>query len=289
MRRTERVEVVRPADLGEALEQLAEGGRPLLGGTDLWVRVQRGVERPTTAVYLGDLPELQGWTLEGGRAQVGAAVTHDAFLCSPLAEAFPILRDAISTIGGPAIRAMGTLAGNVANASPAADTLVPLYLLEAEVRIVGPEGERTLPVEKFVQGPGKTVLQPGELIHSLSIPLPPEGAISWFRKVGRRRALYIAIVSMGALLWLDDGRVRRARIALGSVAPTVLRARAVETGLEGRGLRPSELQDLSALLGSLTQPISDLRAPATYRSRVAGRLLLAMAEELGSTDTGEHP
>jgi CO/xanthine dehydrogenase FAD-binding subunit len=175
---------------------------------------------------------------------------------------------------------MGTLGGNIVTASPAGDSLVALYLLEARVRLVSEEGERELPIWEFIVGPRKTALRQGELVRSVFLPWLSGEPQSFFRKVGRRRALIIAIASLGALVWVRDGRVERARLALGSVAPTVIRPKEVEEALVGRPVSPEAWEDLVPRLSAATHPISDLRASADYRRKVAGRLLLALAEEL---------
>jgi len=280
VRKTGPVEIVKPKDLAEAVRLATEGGRPLAGGTDLFVRIRKGMENPPFLIYLGELPELREITIGDQGAEVGAAVTHAELLRSPLSARVPILRLALSALGAPAIREMGTLAGNLANASPAGDGLIPLYLLEAMVRLAGPDGGREILVEEFVLGPGKTALGPGEIIRSLWIPFPEGKPLPYFRKVGRRRALVIAVASLGALVWLQDGMIARARLALGSVAPTVLRPRKVEEALVGLPLDPEALRPAAELLSRATRPISDLRASADYRRRVAGNLLLDMAVSL---------
>ncbi|HHE48331.1 MAG TPA: xanthine dehydrogenase family protein subunit M [Candidatus Acetothermia bacterium] len=283
MRKNGTVEIVKPRDIAEAVRLVKEGGRPLAGGTDLFVRIRKGIENPPFLVYLGELPELQGIRLREEGAEVGAGVTHAELLRSPLSARVPILRLAISALGAAAIREMGTLAGNLANASPAGDGLVPLYLLEATVRLAGPDGEREIPVEEFVLGPGKTALRPGEIIRSLWIPFPEGKPLPYFRKVGRRRALVIAVASLGALIWLEGDVIGKARLALGSVAPTVLRPRQVEEALVGLPLEPEALRPAAELLSRATRPISDLRASADYRRKVAGNLLLDMAVSLSPT------
>jgi len=272
--------VVKPKDLSEALRYLGEGGKPLAGGTDLLVAVRKGTESPDLLVYVGELPELRVVREEKEGLEVGAALTHAELLTHPATERFPILRAVLRTIGSPAIRAMGTLGGNIVTASPAGDSLVALYLLEARVRLISAEGERELPISEFVVGPRKTALRPGELVRSVFLPWLSGEPQSFFRKVGRRRALIIAIASLGALVWVRDGRVERARLALGSVAPTVIRPREVEEALVGRPVSPEAWEDLVPLLSAATKPISDLRASAEYRRKVAGRLLLALAEDL---------
>lgn len=274
------IPAVKPRSLEEALRYLEEGGRPLAGGTDLLVAIRKGQEKPELLVYVGELPELRVLREGPEGLEVGAALTHAELLVHPATERFPILRAVLRTIGSPAIRAMGTLGGNLVTASPAGDSLVALYLLEARVRLVGPRGERELPIPEFIVGPRKTALERGELVRSVFLPYPEGNPRSFFRKVGRRRALIIAVASLGALVWVRDGRVERARLALGSVAPTVLRPREVEEALVGRPLAPEAWEDLVPVLSAATQPISDLRATAEYRRKVAGRLLLALAEAL---------
>jgi CO/xanthine dehydrogenase FAD-binding subunit len=272
--------VVKPKDLSEALRYVREGGKPLAGGTDLLVAVRKGTESPNLLVYVGELPELRVLREEKEGLEVGAALTHAELLAHPATERFPILRSVLRTIGSPAIRAMGTLGGNIVTASPAGDSLVALYLLEARVRLVSEEGERELPIWEFIVGPRKTALRQGELVRSVFLPWLSGEPQSFFRKVGRRRALIIAIASLGALVWVRDGRVERARLALGSVAPTVIRPKEVEEALVGRPVSPEAWEDLVPRLSAATHPISDLRASADYRRKVAGRLLLALAEEL---------
>lgn len=276
------IPTVKPKDLDEALRYLAEGGKPLAGGTDLLVSIRKGAEKPELLVYVGELPELRVLKETKEGLEVGAALTHAELLSHPATERFPILRMVLRTIGSPAIRAMGTIGGNVVTASPAGDSLVALYLLEARVRTVSPEGERELPIHEFITGPRKTALKDGELVRSFFLPYPDGQPFSYFRKVGRRRALIIAVASLGALVWVKNGRVERARLALGSVAPTVLRPMEVEEALVGRPLDPGAWEDLVPRLSQATQPITDLRASADYRRKVAGRLLLDLAQALAS-------
>jgi len=277
MRSTGPVEIVRPRDLGEALRLVADGGRLVAGGTDVFARIRQGGETAPYLVFVGDLPELRGIREIETGIEIGAAATHAEILAHSTTARFPVLRLALPTIGSPALRAMGTLGGNLVNASPAGDGLIPLYLHEARVNLIGAQGDRELGVEEFVRGPGKTALRQGELVRSITIPLPRGGAWPYFRKVGRRQALVIAVASLGALLWLEGGTIQEARLALGSVAPTVFRPREVERALVGRPLTVAALAELRDTLSSAVRPISDLRASADYRRRVSGNLLLDLA------------
>ena len=276
MKKTGPVEIVKPKNLAEAVEYVREGGMPLAGGTDVFVRIRKGFWDPPFLVYIGELPELRGVEIRDDGAEVGAAVTHAELLRLELSRRLPIFKLVLKKLGAPAIREMGTIGGNVANASPAGDILIPLYLLEAQVNLVGPDGERSLPVEEFVLGPGKTALERGELIKSFWIPFPEGKPRAYFHKVGRRRALYIAVLSLGALLWLEGDVIREARLALGAVAPTVVRPRGVEEKLRGRRLSREDLEPLCAELSAATSPITDVRGPDWYRREAAGRLLLGL-------------
>ena len=276
MKKTGPVEIVKPKDLQEAIALVREGGMPLAGGTDVFVRIRKGFWDPPFLVYIGELPELRGIEFREDGAEVGAAVTHAELLRSKLPQKLPIFRLVLEKLGAPAIREMGTIGGNVANASPAGDTLIPLYLLEAQVNTVGPEGERSLPIEEFILGPGKIDLKPGEIIKSFWIPFPEGDPKAYFHKVGRRRALYIAVLSLGALVWLDGEVIRDARLALGAVAPTVIRARELEKELRGRRLVREDLEPLCDKLSATTRPITDVRGPDWYRRGTAGRLLLGL-------------
>jgi len=276
MKKTGPVEIVKPRDLGEAISLVREGGMPLAGGTDVFVRIRKGFWNPPFLVYIGELPELRALEIRDDGVEIGAAVTHAELLRSEVSRRIPIFKLVLEKLGAPAIREMGTIGGNVANASPAGDTLIPLYLLGARVNLVGPDGERSLPIEEFILGPGKTALEEGELIKSLWVPFPEGDPRAYFHKVGRRRALYIAVLSLGALLWLEGDVIREARLALGAVAPTVVRPRAVEERLPGRRLVREELEPLCGDLSAATRPITDVRGPDWYRRETAGRLLLGL-------------
>ncbi|MGY4707021.1 FAD binding domain-containing protein [Candidatus Bipolaricaulota sp. J31] len=276
MKKTGPVEIVKPKSLAEAVEHVREGGMPLAGGTDVFVRIRKGAWDPPFLVYIGELPELRTLEIRDDGAEIGAAVTHAELLRSGIPDKLPIFRLVLEKLGAPAIREMGTIGGNVANASPAGDTLIPLYLLEARVNLVGPQGERSLPIEEFILGPGKTALEKDELIKSLWVPFPEGDPRAYFHKVGRRRALYIAVLSLGALLWLEGDVIREVRLALGAVAPTVVRPRAVEERLRGRRLVREELEPLCPELAAATNPITDVRGPDWYRREAAGRLLLGL-------------
>jgi len=262
----------RPARLADALAALAAAGgaaRPLAGGTDLLVRFGREAPWPAALVDLKALPELHVFIDTPAGIRVGAAVPLADLYAAPALGAWPALAEALRLFAARAIRERATLGGNLANASPAADTLPPLIAYGA--RCV--TDRRTLAVEDLMLGPGRTALAPGELIVAVEIPRPAPGAASFFHKLAFRDAMAIAVVSVAASLEIAGGEVKRARIALGAVAPTVLRARAAEIALVGWPFTREAIAAAAAAAAAECAPIDDLRATAAYRRTMVERLL----------------
>ncbi|HEY8486507.1 MAG TPA: xanthine dehydrogenase family protein subunit M [Limnochordales bacterium] len=265
--------------LAEALAALAArgpGALPLAGGTDLGVLLRRRKVAPSHLVFVARVPELRRLEWDGPELVVGAAVTHRAVEKSPLfAGPLRALPEACSTVGGVQVRNVGTVGGNLCNASPAADTPPALVALGARVTIVGPQGSRQLPLEEFFLGYRRTAVQPGELLLEVRIPRPQERSGSAFVKLGRRRAMEISIVCVAVSVTLEDDGVtcRQARIGLGSVAETTLRARQAEEVLRGRPLVPEVLREAGQAAAAECSPIDDLRATAGYRRRAVAVLV----------------
>jgi CO/xanthine dehydrogenase FAD-binding subunit len=177
---------------------------------------------------------------------------------------------------------MGTIGGNIVTASPAGDTLPPLHVLGAEVELLSAEGARRMSLSAFILGPGKTALKTGEILSAIWIPRPAGTAVQHFEKVGLRGAMACSVASLAALISLSaSGTIESARLAWGSVGPTVMRAPAVEAALIGRPLAPKTLETLIPLVGEAITPIDDVRASAGYRRRVAGNLLLRLLRFAG--------
>jgi CO/xanthine dehydrogenase FAD-binding subunit len=281
-----------PRDLSEAYALLESGDpswRPIAGGTDLLVQMTGELGPPPARVLdVSRLNELRGIGLEPRALSLGALTTYTELRRSPLVnEIAPALVEAAATIGAAQIQNRGTIGGNLANASPAGDTLPVLLAFDSEIVVGGPRGERTIPVESFFIGYRRTALAPDELILRVRIPIVPGREVR-FRKVGTRRAQAISKVVL-ALAWRDGpdsaaGRTwRGVRLALGSVAPTPIRASATEAVLEGA--TPGEpTADLAAdtLAGELS-PIDDVRSTAEYRRAVAARTLHRLIREAGGS------
>ena len=256
------------------------GAQILCGGTDLVVKMRGGQATPQHLLDLSDLPELVGVAWTEDSLEVGAAVPFaDLLGRQTVRDRLPILALVLSKLGSVQIRSRGTFGGNLVNASPAADSVVALLLLDARVTLTSAHGDRTLAVEEFLLGPGKTALARSEFVRSLTLPIPDPRLAASFHKVGRRKALTIAIASLGALLHVEDGRVLKARLAAGSVAPTPLRLRKVEERLTGRKLTPSVIAEARTLAAQSVSPIDDVRAGAAYRREVTADLVARLLEE----------
>jgi CO/xanthine dehydrogenase FAD-binding subunit len=287
-----------PNRLEEALELLAANSghvRPVAGGTDVLVRLKRGMhpENETILLSLRNIPELH--TIEmtgsntngGGGLRVGAAVTMRALESSETVRSHaPILSDAANKIASPQIRATATIGGNVANASPAADTAIPLLLLDAQVETARLDGggvsTKSTPIEQFFRGPGETTLDEESLITAFNIPPSASGMRFVFKKGGVRPAMECAVVSIGCGVDLDsNGAVQKARVAFGAVAPTPIRAHGIEKYLTGKKLSDEDIAGAAGLVDDAIQPIDDVRGSAAYRTDLIKALLKTALYELG--------
>jgi CO/xanthine dehydrogenase FAD-binding subunit len=257
---------------------------PIAGGTDVMVQITGELrEPPARMVDIARLDELRGIALEGPSLTLGALTTYTDLRRSALCrEHVPALVDAAATIGAAQIQNRGTIGGNLANASPAGDTLPVLVALDAEVRLGSAHGERTVPISDFFRAYRRTALAPDELILRVTIPLVT-GREARFRKVGTRRAQAISKVVM-ALAWREHGRAAGwsdVRVALGSVAPTPVRAGATEATLEGSHPTPEVADHAAEVLAGEIEPIDDVRSSAEYRRLVAARVLHRLLREAG--------
>jgi CO/xanthine dehydrogenase FAD-binding subunit len=272
-------ELLMPETLAEALEMLAGGApdvRPLAGGTNVIVELRDRHRHYPVLMDVSRLSELRGIYRENGHVVVGGGTTIAELLADPLVASYGLpLRDAAAVLGSPLVRNRATLAGNLVDASPAADTAPPLLVLDAQVELVSREGKRLLPLEEFIVGPNQTVLRPEELLLSVRWPVPPPGVAWAFHKIGLRNALACSVVTAAVMVESDaGGRCRRARIALGAVAPTPIRPHAAEEALRDQPLTPLLIARAARHAAAATQPIDDVRASAAYRRRMA-RVLVA--------------
>jgi CO/xanthine dehydrogenase FAD-binding subunit len=272
-------ELVAPPALDEVLAQLAAGEwLPFAGGTDLMVLAEAGKLPHRRWVSLWHLAELRGITVDDRAVTLGALTTYRQVQRHPvLAAEYPLLCRAAAETGGVAIQNRGTLGGNLANASPAADSPPPLQVYDAELELLSARGARRIPYAEFHRGYKQTALERGEIVAAIRLPrrqLGREGG--WretFRKVGTRKAQAISKVCFAGSLNIEGGHVADARIAFGSVAPIPLRCHRTEAMLRGGAPGPDLLRAAQETLAREIAPIDDFRSTARYRLRVAQNLL----------------
>ncbi len=255
-------------------------GAVYAGGTDLLVGVYNGFVNPEALICLDRIEELKRVEDRGESIRVGACATHTQLFDDPLIKNhLSVLWQAIKGIGSPLIRNMGTIGGNICTASPAGDTLPPLFTLKAEVELRSKESRRMMPVGEFITGPGGSRLERAEILAGVWVKKPEEYNVHHFEKVGLRNALACSVVSMAALLRISREKVvEKAALAWGSVGPTVITCPEAERVLTGKPLSTAILQEAAALARKAVCPISDVRADADYRRIVAGNLLLRLGQ-----------
>jgi CO/xanthine dehydrogenase FAD-binding subunit len=265
------------ATLEEALRHLsATPGEwaPFAGGTDVMVLLEAGKLTARRFLNIWPVQELRGITSTRESVAIGALSTYTDLLEDPLLSAeFPLVGTAARETGAVAIQNRGTVGGNIANASPAADLPPALLVYDARLEIVSTRGRRTVPYAAFHTGYKQMDLERDELIAGVVLPRGAGRVRQIYRKVGTRRAQAISKICLAAAVDLSDGVVRDARIALGSVAPTVVRAYAAEEALRGRPLNAATIAAARTALAGDISPIDDIRSTAAYRRNVAGNLL----------------
>jgi CO/xanthine dehydrogenase FAD-binding subunit len=269
--------------LDAALAMLAEDPgtwRPFAGGTDLMVQLAAGTLQHRQYVNVFGLNELRYVDVASDRVTLGGLTTFsDVLRNQALQSEFPLLCRAASETGGIANQNRGTIAGNIANASPAADTPPALLVYDAELELASVRGRRVVAYDRFHTGYKKMDLAPDELIVAIRLPRT-DGWIHHYRKVGARRAQAISKVCFAARALMDGGRIADVRLAFGSVAPTVVRATKAESTLRGNSPDPATIDTAIQALDSELAPIDDIRSTSRYRRRVAANLLIEFGARL---------
>ncbi len=275
-----------PRTLEEVMRAAGETGATIFaGGTDLMPRWSKEiVPRPAAVVDIKAIEGLSGIEVTDGEICIGACTLMSGLdESAALRRAAPILAEAASRIACPQIRNRATLGGNLCNASPAADTAVPLIALDAVVDVAAPgragATSREVSITDFFQGPGKTALEPGEVLTRVRFKRPAAVATWAWEKFGTRPAMEIAVASVGVIVEASDGVIERARVAYGSVAPTPLRGHGAEAALVGRRLTDETIGGCVAAARGEISPISDVRASAGYRREMVGVMLRRMLED----------
>jgi CO/xanthine dehydrogenase FAD-binding subunit len=251
------------------LRERGDGGRLLAGGTDLLVQMKEASLHPPYVVSLRRLRELRGITFDEQQGlRIGAMTTMAEVADNPIVrKRYPVLVDGASIVGSVQTRNMATIGGNICNAAPSADTAPPLLVLGSQVEIAGSGGRRQVPVEGFFAGPGRTILGRNEILIGLAIPTPAPRTGGRYERHTPRAEMDIAVVGVAALVTLEPNRdvVREARIALGAVAPTPVRARDAEAFLAGQPPSEDVFERAADLAVNAARPISDVRGSAAFR------------------------
>ena len=262
----------RPVTITELKENLSlPGARILAGGTDIVPKLRQGKFSAPILVDTSGLKAMRFIEDQGSEIVIGALTTHQEAADSALLQNInPAMVTAAESIGCQQTRCRGTLGGNIANASPAADMIPPLLIYDAILLLQCIEGERWILLEKFLLGPGKTELKEGEFIHSISFK-PVFG--NWgaaFIKVGNRSGMAVSVVNTAVAVVLNDkGKISDIRIALGAVAPTAIRCRKIEKSLLGKKPGPTLLKEISTACREEISPITDIRSSEEYRDHAA--------------------
>jgi carbon-monoxide dehydrogenase medium subunit len=259
-----------PATLAEALSVLAEAkgeARCLAGGSDLIDQIRGGRKTPSIVVDVKRIPELTRLEYTAQGLYVGAAVPCARIYNNPqVKERYPILAQATALVGDVKIQNRAGIGGNLCNAAPSADTAPAVIVLGGIAQIASRRGNRQVPVEQFMTGPGRNCLEPDELLVAITIPTPAANSAGCYLRLTPRNEMDIAVAGVGALIVSDGrGRCKEARIALGAVAPTPVRAREAESFLAGKALNDANIERASEEAKKAAKPISDIRSSAEYR------------------------
>lgn len=269
-------EVVTPRSLDEALDAMASQPNlvPLAGATDLMVYLEAGTLPPCTFLNLQEIPELKPRLAVNGGVTLGALTTYRDIRVSTVKEQFPMLALAAREVGALAIQSRGTWAGNIANASPAADGVPALMAYDAELELANKSNRRRVSLSKFYRGYKQMDRRADELITAIHLPLPQPGCTEYFRKVGARRFQAISKTLLaGRILINKDHVVDDVRLVFASVAPFTLRAAQTENVLRGRALTRDVIDEALKAIQDEIHPIDDIRSTETYRRRVTANLL----------------
>ena len=278
-----------PSTLEQAvgiLKAHGEKARPFCGGTDIIIQLRAGVRRPDHVVDVKKIPELGQISFDLTKGlRLGAAVAAiEIYENADLRQYFPGLTEAAHLIGSNQIQSRASVGGNLCNGSPAADTTPALIALGAKCRVVGPKGERMVAAENFCTAPGRTVLQPGEILVEFQIPAPAAHSSDAYLRFIPRNEMDIAVVGVGTALTLDleEERCTDARIALAAVGPTPIFANKASDWLEGKKLDTATIDRAAKLAVEQSSPIDDMRGTAEFRRHLVGvltkRTLLIAAE-----------
>ena len=273
-----------PKRVEEACQLLTEqgdGAMVMAGGTDLLIKIQRGLLKAKVIIDLQKIESIRDITFKKGKGLfIGATARLTDVANHPvIKEQFPAVADAALATANVQIRNMGTVVGNLCNAAPSADNAPVLIAMGAVVTLVSSDGERQVPLEEFFQGPGLTVINKGEILTSVFVPIPPQNSGTSYQHISARGKVDISAVGVGAMLTMKGDLCQTARIVLGAVAPVPMRALKAEKIVEGNPISKEILEKAGVEASKECEPISDVRAAAEYRKILVGVLTARAIDE----------
>ena len=281
-----------PQKIEEALGILSRYGneiKVIAGGTDLLVQYYDRLYEINHWLDLKNIKELKDSRINKNQMEIGAMVTHTQLEVSEdIKKYFPILGQAAADIGSPQIRNRGTVGGNIVNASPAGDLLAPLMAYNAQFRLLSIQGEKIVTAEEFFIGPKKTILESAQLLTQIILPLPSERTYGSWIKIGKRKALIIATITLALVVEMaeDHKTVKDVRTCLGSVAPTPIEIKEVKKKMAGKNFNQLDFAELGQIVEDKISPIDDIRGTREYRKDVAKKIMINALEEIDSACGG---
>ncbi len=253
------------------LSQYKDRAKLIAGGTDLLVSMRRRKVTPLYVININVIPDLNYINYDGDGLRIGALATLNSIESSPIVrDRFPIIADSAHKIGTPQVRNLGTIGGNICNAAPSADMAPSLVGLGSKAKLKGPKGERVVALEEFFTGPGETVLQTGEMLIEIQVPNTLPHTQGVYLKLPARTAIDLAVVGVAVILTLDSegANIVAAKITLGAVAPTPLRAHQAESIIRGKAIEDRLIAKAAEVAADEAKPISDVRGSASYRKEM---------------------
>lgn len=277
-----------PRKIEEALEILSKYGKEIkviAGGTDLLIQYYDRLYEVNGWLDLKNIKELKDIRINKNKIEIGAMVSHAQLEKSEdIKEYFPVLNQAAADIGSPQIRNRGTVGGNIVNASPAGDLLAPLMAYDAQFRLLSIQGEKIVPAEEFFIGPKKTILEPTQLLTQIILPLPSERTYGCWIKIGKRKALIIATITLALVVEMaeDNKTIKDVRTCLGSVAPTPIEIEEIREKMIGKKFSELDFNQLGQIVEDKISPIDDIRGTREYRKDVAKNIMINALKEIDS-------
>lgn len=276
-------------EASEILTRYGENIEVLAGGTDLLVQYYDRLYEISGWLDLKNIKELKEIKIYQNQMEIGAMVTHTQLEKSEdIKKYFPVLSQAAADIGSPQIRNRGTIGGNIVNASPAGDLLAPLMAYKAKFKLLFGKDETLVPAENFFLGPKETILRPDQLLAQIILPLPKKKTYSCWIKIGKRKALVIATITLALVVKMaeDNKTVKEVRTCLGSVAPTPIEIKETRKKMVGKNFNQLDFTELGQIVEDKISPIDDIRGTREYRKDVAKNIMINALEEIGSACGG---